>query len=410
LYDERVVSRLAGDDVREYLRATFIPLLLKKVTRRQERIAMEAPMSVTEWLPYQATHSERHPAEVAERTPFNLVPCNRQLEVAMTHFLDRADDVVAFSKNQGPQCLRIDCLTAEGRRALYTPDFLIRTKNGDHVLAETKGRADRDVSGKARGAVEWCKAASTKKVKWEYLYVPQAIFESFGGDSVGELARACAPSLKGLLKEADSAQLALPLQPADEEKAVRQLHDFVSGPDLEQVPARARTGIEHAVLLFNFMANKEKVAFPPVFQPLLGPIDTTAEAVLLERLESTVPEVPAEQTAYFEPDLSAAKKKHREFLSNQASLLKRLLVHHSPIMPTGLLRFCVEYANKDDDAPPGVLDAVRERFADLAGSDLPGLITEVYEFRNTYIAHAKAELTDRPQAEDALRRWICSCA
>jgi hypothetical protein len=43
-------------------------------------------------------------------------------------------------------------------------------------------------------------------------------------------------------------------------------------------------------LLFNFMANKEKVAFPPVFQPLLGPIDATAESVLRDRLEPVVPD------------------------------------------------------------------------------------------------------------------------
>jgi type III restriction enzyme len=406
LYDERVVSRLAGDDVREYLFATFVPLLLKKVTRHQERVAIDAPQSVNKWLPYQATHSERHPVEMAEHTPFNLVPCNRQLEVAMTHFLDGADDVAAFGKNQGPQCLRIDCLTAEGRRALYTPDFLIRKKNGEYVLAETKGRADRDVSGKARGAAEWCKAASTKKVKWEYLYVPQAIFEGFTGNSVGELARVCAPALKTLLKEAESAQLALPLQPRDEEEAVRQLHEFIPKAEIARLPLRARTGVEHAVLLFNFMASKQNVAFPPVFQPLLGPIDAAAEALLVGRLEASVPDDPDARSRYFEPDLSITKKKHQQFLTNQASLLQRLLVHHSPIMPTGLLRFCVEYAGKNEPAPDGILAAVRERFADLAVSDLGAVLEDVYEFRNTYIAHVKAELTDRAAAEEGLRCWI----
>ena len=89
LYDERVVARLGDPDVREYLRATFIPLLLTKITHTQERVPERDPMSVTDWHPYQATHSERHPVEIGTFTPFNLVPCNRQLEVAMTHFLDR---------------------------------------------------------------------------------------------------------------------------------------------------------------------------------------------------------------------------------------------------------------------------------------------------------------------------------
>jgi type III restriction enzyme len=406
LYDERVVGRLAEADVQEYIRATFVPLLLKHVTRRQERIVVEAPQSVTHWLPYQATHSERHPAEIAGRTPFNLVPCNRQLEVAMTHFLDRASDVAAFAKNQGPQCLRVDSLTVEGRRSLYTPDFLVRKTNGHYVLAETKGRADRDVSGKARGAVEWCKAASTNQVKWEYLYVPQAIFEDFGGETVAELTRACAPALKGLLKEAESPQLSLPLSLTDDETTVRQLHEFIAKKDLDVLPARTRTSVEHSVLLFNFMANKEKVAFPPVFQPLLGPIDASAEALLHERLGSVVPDDPEAIERFFEPDLSGEKKKHQQFLNNQASVLKRLLVHRSPIMPVGILRFCLDYAKKDAEAPTGILAAVRTRFDDLAGTDLAALLGDVYDFRNTYIAHVKADLTARDEAEAALRRWI----
>ena len=64
-----------------------------------------------------------------------------------------------------------------------------------------------------------------------------------------------------------------------------------------------------------------------------------------------LPEELEEQAAFFSPDLSAEKKKHREFLENQASLLRRFLVHRSPIMPVGILRFCLQYAAKDDKAP-----------------------------------------------------------
>ena len=405
IYDDRVVGRLADSDVRTYIRATFVPLLRKKVTRHQERLAEEPPRSVTTWKPFQATHSETHPAQIAEHTPFNLAPCNRQLEVAMTRFLDRAEDVASFAKNQGPQCLRIDALTAEGRRSLYAADFLIRCTNGNYLLAETKGRRDPDVAGKARAAVEWCKAASTSKVKWEYLYVSEDVFKQFAGDSVAELLRTCRPTLKRLLKEATSAQLALPLGQTDTEEATRAVRGFISEDDLGSLPLRARKGIQEAVLLFDYMA-KKKVSLSPVFQPLLGPLDTGAEVILLRRLEPTLPEEAAAQAAFFSPDLSAGKKKHQTFLENQASLLKRFLVHRSPIMPTGLLRFCIEYAGKDEEAPEGVLAAVRERFADLAESDLPVLLGEVYDFRNTYVAHAREDLTDRELAEKSLRRWI----
>src|SRR4051794_10904595 len=146
----------------------------------------------------------------------------------MTRFLDRAEDVAAFAKNQGPQCLRIDALTAEGRRSLYTADFLIRRKNGSYLLAETKGRRDPDVAGKARAAVEWCKAASTDKVKWEYLYVSEDVFKQFAGDSLAELVRTCRPTLKKLIEEASSPQIALPLVQGDAEQSSRAVYEFIS--------------------------------------------------------------------------------------------------------------------------------------------------------------------------------------
>jgi hypothetical protein len=48
----------------------------------------------------------------------------------------------------------------------------------------------------------------------------------------------------------------------------------------------------------------------------------------------------------------------------------------------------------------------RSRFADLADTELSPLLSQVYEFRNTYMAHQKKELTDRDEAEGALREWI----
>lgn len=406
IYDERVVGRLADSDVRSYLQATFIPLLRRKVTRHEARTLTEPPQSITGWKPYQATHSETHPAQIADRTPFNLVPCNRQLEVAMSRFLDRAADVGAFAKNQGPQALRIDALTAEGRRSLYTPDFLVRRSNGDYLLVETKGRRDSDVAGKARAAAEWCKAASAAGTKWEYLFVAEELFKAFSGDSVDELVRSCRPTLKQLIEESQSPQMALPLGTIDSEKSSRAVYEFVSKDDLDVLSERGRRGVEEAALLFDYMAKKSGVSYAPVFQPLLGPIDAAAEALLLDRLLDAIPSENDAIEAFFSPDLAGQKKKHQEFLGNQASLLRRFLVNRSPIMPTGVLRFCIDYASKDQRAPDGILALVRQRFGDLAGSSLSQRLADTYAFRNNFIAHEKQQLADREEAEAGLRLWV----
>lgn len=405
LYDPRVIPRLSDADVREHVRATFLPLILKSITRREERLPEEEPQSVTSWLPYQATHSERKPTESSPKTAFNLVPCDNQLEVAMTQFLSFAGDVAAFARNAGPQALRVDYLTAEGRRAIYTPDFLVRVSDGRHLLVETKGRADRDVPAKARAAIEWCKAASSKRGKWEYLYVPERVFEQVRGNSVDELARACAPSLAELLQEATTPQLALSFEPSEEARLAEQVRDFI-GPDvLAALPSRYRKAVEHSVALFHFHQNKQTVSFAPVFQPLLGPIDHAAEALLLKRLADDVPPEATAQRDYFEPDMSKAK--NRDFLLERARTLKKLLVHRSPLMPTGTLSFCFDYAAKEAEPLPGIYAHVRKQFAGLAKTNLPMQVREVYDFRNTYVAHQKGgELTDVGATREALREWI----
>jgi type III restriction enzyme len=109
---------------------------------------------------------------------------------------------------------------------------------------------------------------------------------------------------------------------------------------------------------------------------------------------------------YFEPDLSSAKKSSVDFLTDRARTLKRLLVHRSPLMPTGALTFCLDYASSEGEPLPGIFASVRTQFADLAQTKLKILADHVYEFRNTYIAHTKAELQNTDEARAAIATWI----
>lgn len=323
----------------------------------------------------------------------------------MTHFADRAPDVAAFAKNAGPQALRIDYLSLDGRRAIYTPDFITRKTDGHYLLIETKGRADRDVPARARAAVEWCKAASGKKAKWQYVYVPQAVFEQISGNTIEEVVRACAPSLADLILESKTGQQVLTFDEATAERTAEQLKAFIDSVALERLPSRYRKALEHAITLFYFHEKKEDVSYGPVFQPLLGPIDHAAEALLRDRLQAEVPVVQTEQKDFFEPIMSSVDEKTLPFLKEQARLLQRLLVHNAPLMPTGVLKFCLEYAISKKESPPGIFRLVRTRFSDLAGTDLRNLITKVYDFRNTYIAHEKKDLNQREETREALRTW-----
>src|SRR5439155_4660393 len=73
LFDPRLLSRLSAQDVREYVRATFVPLIQKRTTIEGKRLPQRKPTKVSNWKPFQVTHSQNQPAIPAKRTLFNLV-------------------------------------------------------------------------------------------------------------------------------------------------------------------------------------------------------------------------------------------------------------------------------------------------------------------------------------------------
>lgn len=404
LFDQRLVNRLADSDVREHIRAVFVPLILSRTTIKENRKPRGKGFPVSNWKPFQATHSEHHPAISAAHTLFNLVPCNRALEVLMCRFLDHAPDVKAFCKNAGPQALRIDYLSEKGGLSFYTPDFIARISAKEHILIETKGREDRDVPLKARAAVAWCEAASQEKEKWIYLYVTQKTFEELSDNKLKTLLRMCKPSLKRLITEVIDPQLSLPFgEPESKEDA--GVSAFLSDIKFKQLPSRYQKAIAQAVTLFHFLKKKKDVSFAPVFTPLLGPMDEAARGMLLRELKDDVPAERVKQHEFFRPNLTDLPTGEANFHVRQAKNLERTLVDQNGLMPIGLLRWCLNYASTTRRKVGGVFEVVRNRFADVSQTDLFSVIDTIYSFRNEFIAHQDRELSDLELAKQALIQW-----
>ena len=405
LFDSRLCSRLADADVREHIRAVFIPLIRKRTTKMETRLKDEEPVSARSWRPFQVTHSARRPAEPAANTPFNLVPCNGALEVALAHFVDRAPDVAAFCKNAGPQCLRIDYLAEGGRLTFYTPDFILRKKNGHYLLIETKGREDLDVPAKAKAAVAWCKASATKKCAWEYLYVAEDVFESLRGNTVDELERICAPSLVGLLKESETRQMALTFTKPEDIPVSDEDAEFIKPDDFRRLPASTASKILQAIQLFRHYENKEGLIYSPVFTPLQGPLDQYAKDLVHKRISPDLPKEPYKQHDFFALHMNVGGREVDHFFQNIQRIRKTLL-YDVAIMPIGTLKFCLEYKTSPYEHAAGIFESIRKRFQDLRDFGLLKLVSEVYDFRNKYVAHQDIELNDIKLTREALKKWI----
>lgn len=321
----------------------------------------------------------------------------------MSQFLDRAPDVVALAKNAGPQALRIDYSTRQSQLAFYTPDFLVRLREGGHLLVETKGRVDRDVPLKARAADAWCKAATKGKNKWRYLYVPQNTFEGFGGNSVEMLARACEPELQDLLAEGVEPQLTLSFGEARSD--AERLNEFIAAADFALLPKAHQKRVQQAVETFSFLARKADQSLAPAFTALLGPLDDAALAVMIKVMEPAMPTERATQQAFFEPEVSHLAKKEAEMFKRRGSDLKRTLVDRAGMSPIGLLRWCLEQPRRGRPPVGGVFAAVFERFG-FVPEDTFKLVCALNSFRNDYVAHQQKELTDAALARRALTEWL----
>lgn len=403
LFDQRLLSRLSSQDVREYIRATFVPLIQTRTTVESTRTPDRETRRVSSWKPFQVTHSQFHPTIPAQHTLFNLVPCNRELEVAMTKFADTATDVAAFCKNAGPQALRIDYLTDKSKLSLYTPDFLLRKTNGGYLLIETKGRVDKDVPLKVMAAVRWCKAASTKERKWEFLYVPEGVFQAFSGDSIDELQSACATHLADLLEEHVQDQFALPFGDVAVEKD--DISEFISAEQFSELPPRYRKGIEQAVNLFRHLERKSGISFAPAFTSLLGPIDEAAKGLMIDLLGMDVPADEEEVNRFFTPDLSSTEESEAESLKRQAFNLRQTIVDRKGSMPIGVLRWSLKYARSPRPSFGGIFETIKQRFGAIATKEFVKEIEKINAFRNTYIAHQEQSLEDVTETRDALKKW-----
>jgi type III restriction enzyme len=402
LFDPRLLSRLSAQDVREYVRATFVPLIQKRTTIEGKRLPQREPAKVGGWKPFQVTHSQNQPAIPAKRTLFNLVPCNRELEVAMANFLDKATDVAAFCKNAGPQALRLDYVTDASRLAFYTPDFLVRTTDGQYLLVETKGRVDKDVPLKVGAAVAWCKATS-KKTPWKFLYVPEGVFQKFSGDSISELESVCATHLADLISERVEPQFTLALGEAS--VADVNLSEFISTECFAALPPRYQKGVEQAVSLFRHLERKTGVSFAPPFTALLGALDEAARGLMIDLLGSDVPEDPEELEQFFTPDVSSLPTKEGDTVKWNARNLKGTIVDRRGTMPIGVLRWSLNYARSPRQSFGGIFETIKNRFATIASKEFIKQIEHINGFRNTYVAHQEQPLEDVEQARAALKEW-----
>jgi len=169
--DDPAMIKAISSNVAQYVTVkTFVGALRALVVEELEPRLLKAgrKLSETEPFPYSRLTFD------AEKTVFNLVPCDNEFEKKFAKFLNSASDVTAFAKLPEPFGFAIEYTDAVSNLRYYQPDFVVVLSNGSHYLVETKGREDVDVAHKDRAAQIWCENATMLTgIAWDYIKVPQ---------------------------------------------------------------------------------------------------------------------------------------------------------------------------------------------------------------------------------------------
>jgi type III restriction enzyme len=183
--DEAGLIKAMNSQVAQYVCVqTFKKALMNKTIEEQEP-QLRAP---ARWLSSMPPIPWSRQVYEARKCVFNLVPCGNAFEKAFAKFLDKAEDVRAFSKLPESFGFAIEYTDAAMNLRNYYPDFVAVDSAGTHWLLETKGQQTDDVSHKDHAAAMWCEnATNLTRTSWRYLKIMQKEFENLQPETLSDL-------------------------------------------------------------------------------------------------------------------------------------------------------------------------------------------------------------------------------
>ena len=183
LDDPRVLYMLSSPEVRERVINLFVDGF-RDMTFTEREPTKKDTIKISDTRPFPWSKL----VYPADRCVFNYVPCDNDLEVDFAMFLDRAEDVKAFSKIVPKIGFFVEYRDSNGNLRFYHPDFLVLTDKKEYIIVETKGREDVDVEHKDRRIKLWCEdATNLTGSRWSFARVNQEEFERYRFKSIEEL-------------------------------------------------------------------------------------------------------------------------------------------------------------------------------------------------------------------------------
>ena len=186
LEDLRVLFQISEPEVEDRIINTFVENLKDLAFTEREASKFDRIM-ISETQPFVWTKKVYSANKCVNKCVFNCVPCDNDLELNFSKFLDDSHDVLAFTKLVPKIGFFMEYRDSNGNLRYYYPDFIIKMQD-KYVIAETKGEVDIDVQFKDKRAKMWCEDAErVTGEKWIYIRVNQEDFYNYQFHNLNEL-------------------------------------------------------------------------------------------------------------------------------------------------------------------------------------------------------------------------------
>jgi type III restriction enzyme len=173
--NEPAMIKAISSNVAQYVTVkTFVEALRKIVIDELQPQLLHAGRSLSETPPFPWSRATL----AADKSIFNLVPCENEFEKEFARFLQKCEDVQRFAKLPEQFGFAIEYTDSVGNLRYYEPDFVVLAGDGTHYVVETKGLEDTNVANKDRAAQLWCENTTKLLGKpWAYLKVLQTAYK-----------------------------------------------------------------------------------------------------------------------------------------------------------------------------------------------------------------------------------------
>ncbi len=119
--------------------------------------------------------------QLPQKSVFNKIVGDSQLELDFASFLERCPDVASYAKNYLAVGFKLDYVNSNGEISNYHPDFLVKLTDGRTIIAETKGLEDLDVAPKMHRLSQWREDVSKAlpDASVDFVYVDEESFQTY---------------------------------------------------------------------------------------------------------------------------------------------------------------------------------------------------------------------------------------